>query len=873
MRRLFSWGGRVALLTGVLALLAGSASAQVCVGDCNGDGRVTIDELIRGVTIALGTIIEPPPTCDAMDANHDGVIVINELILAVNNALRGCPAVITITKPVDNMLVLAGTVAAEVILPQDGNQATFAVLLDGTDVTSELSIDDLRASGDLVGVGPGLHTLQATIRNGGQNINSLVSFEAVDLFAPDQCEILNNAECLLPYPSSRFLVEDSSTATGFRLNIPAIGLPPLNGPPVDPAPLNRVDGFSPMVQIMMHFPQGVDAAVSNASRLLPAGCCGQPVGPPWIDTRTSTERSLDPDSPSVLIDAATGERVLHWLENDAHANGNPARQALIMRPGKSLIPGHRYIVAMRNLKTTDGADIVAEPAFAALRDNRPSSIDAINSRRAAMDSQVFAVLDANGIARGDLVLAFDFTVQSEQQLTGAMLSMRDQAFTWLDGVQATDGEKTFTVTKVTDHDCTMPDTVLWREVEGTYKSPLFLTRDPNEDGVGFLNLGLDGLPQQNGFTDASFSISIPCSLLDENPPVAHPIVLGHGLFGRGRDMTSFVPGIAGAIEPWTYVAGATDWRGLSGLDVSWVVGDIIGVGTHHLNDFAALPDRLRQGMLNTLVLGRMMKRGLFNRDTDTFQTPGGAPVFPSADTEMYYYGISLGGIMGTWFSALTPDVERFGLDVPAINFSCLLQRSTQFGQFETLLKALGLTDPMKSLLGTQVLHELWVAGEPAGYARHITSDLLPGSGDVPKRILMTPAWLDEQVSNQCAEIEARTLNLPNLVPASLQRALPQIPDRAGPLDSAYVMYDTGSFDVLAPEDQQLIPPLANLLPNGVCSPHNARPQIPAGIRMLASFLRPGGQVQSFCNDLCDAAEPIEIAGGADKPCDPHAPRP
>ena len=29
----------------------------------------------------------------------------------------------------------------------------------------------------------------------------------------------------------------------------------------------------------------------------------------------------------------------------------------------------------------------------------------------------------------------------------------------------------------------------------------------------------------------------------------------------------------------------------------------------------------------------------------------------------------------------------------------------------------------------RLLHELWVAGEPAGYARHITSDPLPGSGD------------------------------------------------------------------------------------------------------------------------------------------------
>ena len=66
---------------------------------------------------------------------------------------------------------------------------------------------------------------------------------------------------------------------------------------------------------------------------------------------------------------------------------------------------------------------------------------------------------------------------------------------------------------------------------------------------------------------------------------------------------------------------------------------------------------------------------------------------------------------------------------------------------------------MQTILGIGILQELWVAGEPAGYARHITSDPLPGSG-AAKHILMTPAWLDKQVSNQCTEIAARTLQAP-----------------------------------------------------------------------------------------------------------------
>ena len=58
-----------------------------CAGDCNGDGEVTIDEIISLVNVALGDI---PLTCPSADLNHDGEITMDELIVAINNALAGC---------------------------------------------------------------------------------------------------------------------------------------------------------------------------------------------------------------------------------------------------------------------------------------------------------------------------------------------------------------------------------------------------------------------------------------------------------------------------------------------------------------------------------------------------------------------------------------------------------------------------------------------------------------------------------------------------------------------------------------------------------------------------------------------------------------
>lgn len=78
---------------GLLALGVASypVAAQDCVGDCNSDGTVTVDEVLTGVSIALGnrTLAE----CPSFDGNGDQQVTVDEVILALNFALAGCPAV------------------------------------------------------------------------------------------------------------------------------------------------------------------------------------------------------------------------------------------------------------------------------------------------------------------------------------------------------------------------------------------------------------------------------------------------------------------------------------------------------------------------------------------------------------------------------------------------------------------------------------------------------------------------------------------------------------------------------------------------------------------------------------------------------------
>jgi hypothetical protein len=65
-----------------------TATPQPCAGDCDGDHNVTVDELVRGLNIALGDA--SLDVCPAMDRNHDGSVSVNELVVAVNSALSGC---------------------------------------------------------------------------------------------------------------------------------------------------------------------------------------------------------------------------------------------------------------------------------------------------------------------------------------------------------------------------------------------------------------------------------------------------------------------------------------------------------------------------------------------------------------------------------------------------------------------------------------------------------------------------------------------------------------------------------------------------------------------------------------------------------------
>ncbi|MFM9042590.1 MAG: hypothetical protein ACKOPI_00275, partial [bacterium] len=237
---------------------------------------------------------------------------------------------------------------------------------------------------------------------------------------------------------------------------------------------------------------------------------------------------------------------------------------------------------------------------------------------------------------------------------------------------------------------------------------------------------------------------------------AKPSHHGHGLLGSLSQVSG--TGIADLANEHGYIFCATNWQGFANEDT-------VGVILPSLYDLSKLPktfDRVQQGFVNAMILGRAMLHPQgFNAD-EAFQidaadptntTPGDTePVIDT--TRLFFYGISQGAIMGGSLTAVSPDIVRGALGVGGMNYSTLLQRSVDFDEYAETLYA-SYPDLRQRPQWMSMLQMLWDRAETNGSANHITSNPLPNTP--AKRILMQVAYGDFQVSNVTADVQARTV--------------------------------------------------------------------------------------------------------------------
>jgi sugar lactone lactonase YvrE len=110
----------IAVMLSGLMLQAAPARAA-CVGDCDGDGSVTVDEVLQGVNIVLG--VAPMAQCPVFDRNGFGDVAVDDLIASVSAALEGCPRPLITTVAGTGLAGLnddgQGPLETHLYLPQD----------------------------------------------------------------------------------------------------------------------------------------------------------------------------------------------------------------------------------------------------------------------------------------------------------------------------------------------------------------------------------------------------------------------------------------------------------------------------------------------------------------------------------------------------------------------------------------------------------------------------------------------------------------------------------------------------------------------------------------------------------------------------------
>jgi hypothetical protein len=409
--------------------------------------------------------------------------------------------------------------------------------------------------------------------------------------------------------------------------------------------------------------------------------------------------------------------------------------------------------------------------------------------------------------------------------------MRDEAFARLGGAAPA-----ITITSVTDF-APEQDARIARKVRGTVDVPSYLNLPGGPPGSK-LNYGADGLPepQPGNIQKARFACNIPRTASAASP--ARPSLFGHGLLGT-LDQIDVGDLKQAAVESNTMFCGA-DWIGMATEDIPNVIS-VFGDFTR----FQTIPDRQQQSYLNFLFLGRALSHPAGLTALAAFRDAAGRPL--ATRTGLVYVGASQGGIQGGALMALAQDFTLGLLAVPAMNYSTLLNRSTQFDQFQPLLD-LTYPDKLDQQIGFALIQMLWDRGEANGYADHIVSDPLPGTP--AHRVLLHEAFGDHQVANVATETMARTMGIhvhrPALAPGRSPDVtpvwdVPSIPSYPFP-GSALVIWDSGTP----------APPTANVPNRAGHDPHGDTGHTPAARQQAAHFLTTGEVIDTCGGGPCVA---------------------
>jgi hypothetical protein len=523
---------------------------------------------------------------------------------------------------------------------------------------------------------------------------------------PAEANPLGTTANILPYPSSLYEVADGA---GVRLDVP-VGAFPTNTvtmQELDTAPLAKRRGWPASTTILWAVTGGAD----------PAG----------FVTHRAIGDSLTDASATVLVDMTTGERVAHFAEVDVNELDNFDHQAVYIRPAARLAGAHRYAVGIRkSLHARDGSALPLSEGFAAVLADRDAGHARLDAARPRL-REAIAALETAGISRDDLVVAWDFTVEPDEDVLVDPVAARDAALAAMGPLGAS---LTYTVTS--DLGTINNDPRLARRIELDYQSPAVT----GEAHAGF-HRDASGTVIAMGTMTAQAYVMIPaCARFDNKAGI---LIYGHGIFGSIAEVRNGEYARDLAADGCLIVAG-TNWTGMSNDDIPNAL-----LALNDLNKGSGFGERIFQGIVNTIALEQLLRGKLA---TELFIDAQGRSIVDPA--RVYFLGVSMGHVLGSTFVAYDPFITRGVLDVGGANWALMFERSNSWAAYGLPIKS-----SYDTLLDAVIMEQVLQMALAIVDGSTVAGLSVPGTPD--KHILMHTSLDDASVPNVASYYHARSL--------------------------------------------------------------------------------------------------------------------
>jgi hypothetical protein len=519
----------------------------------------------------------------------------------------------------------------------------------------------------------------------------------------------------------------------------------------------------------------------------------------------------------------------------------------MIHPAKNLVEGRRYIVALRRMRNSRGQLLRPSREFRRLRSGR------IHTERY---DKIFRTLRRAGIQRSSLYLAWDFTTASQRNIHERLMSIRDNAFGELGDSNMLDRRikgrpPAYKIDAVQDFapcgddGCGVNENdLLLRKVSGTLTTSCWLDKPGCPAGSKFRfrkrvdRFGFAFFPvrQKRNTMTVPFVCTIPRAALGKR---ARASLYGHDLFGSPEAVMSPSLQLMAAENDIVYCAPRE--TGMADVDRGYFESVI-----RNMSRFPAFTDRIQQGVLNMLLMGRLMAHPQGLAANGAFKAPDGSPLLETPN--LYFDSEGMGGNLGTVATALAPDWRRAVLGTAGMRYSLIMNRSTAFDRFNELLVQ-NYRGRIQRMVVLAMVQTLWDRAEANGYAARVTGD--PPSNTPIHEILIQNALGDHQVPQISAEILARTAETSARQPVFDQgRSADKIPFygfNPAPrleLESSLTMWDSGP--VRAGGLGTDLPPVADLPPRTGVDPHPLVGATKAARTQRSAFLQPMGRLLEVC---------------------------